>query len=98
METLSIANWSPADYCLTMSNASTVAEEVYARACRADFDAPGFCLIDCGDCTSSLLRQHIVALKAQLAELHRARAGRELVFVSAARFDQQESTKLHRDG
>ena len=40
----------------------------------------------------------LVPLKEGLGEIHQAHAGQDLVFVSAGRFDQQVTTKLHRDG
>src|SRR5438105_4922610 len=40
----------------------------------------------------------MVALKRRLQGIHRSRARRDLVFLSAARFDQQVTTKPHRDG
>ena len=40
----------------------------------------------------------MVSLKRQLQAVHQSRRRLDLVFLSAARFDQQTTTKLHRDG
>jgi hypothetical protein len=50
------------------------------------------------DATSQSLRVFMVRLKERLGEIHRDRAGRDLAFRSLARFDQQATTKFHRDG
>ena len=98
-------SWAPDDYCLTAAvdatgdSLSVLAADVYGRVCRTGFDTPGFCLIDLGaGASSQALRLFMIALKGQLQLLHRARLGLDLVFLSAARFDQQLTTKLHRDG
>jgi hypothetical protein len=76
-----------------------LAEVVYHRVCRNDLSSPGFCLVDLGpDVASTALRQLMLDLKRDMQHMHRRRAGRDLVFLSAARFDQQLTTKLHRDG
>jgi hypothetical protein len=94
--------WSPAEVCLSSVDrvpAETLAATVYERVCRADFRAPGFCLIELGpDATSQSLRVFMVQLKDRLGDIHRARRGRDLAFRSLARFDQQATTKFHRDG
>jgi hypothetical protein len=94
--------WLPADYCLSTATDQpdeSLAVEVYDRLCRTDFAAPGFCLIDLGpEFSSPAQRRFMVALKRSLQVIHELRAGRGLVFVSLARFDQQLTTKPHRDG
>src|SRR2546425_5811636 len=99
--------WSPADFCTTATaptdaedpSPSALAASVYDRVCRTNFNSPGFCLIDLGANTSSQwLRRLMVALKRQMDCIHRSRAGRALVFLSVGRFDQQVTTKPHRDG
>ncbi len=99
------ASWSPADFCLTNSpgkavqDAGELALSVYARACRTDFQSPGFCLINFGsEMSSHEFRAIMVSLYEQLNSIHHERSGRELVVMSAARFDQQMTTKPHRDG
>src|SRR5262245_5803754 len=105
MEALAFEPWAPGDYCLTAlpgpadSHLSELATAVYARACRTDFEMPGFCLVDLGpDATSASLRQVMIGLKGALQRLHRANAARDLVWLSAGRFDQQVTTRFHRDG
>src|SRR5207253_562812 len=76
-----------------------LAETVYSCACRTDFDSPGFCLIDLGAATSSLvLRKFMVELKIELQRIHKTATTRDLAWLSAGRFDQQTTTKFHRDG
>jgi hypothetical protein len=94
--------WSPADYCLTANiddPHEALATTAYERVCRVDFAAPGFCLINLGpDASSVSLRRFMVNLKQAMEKIHQQRKNRDLVFLSAARFDQQVTTKLHRDG
>jgi hypothetical protein len=97
--------WKPTDYFLepNLNDAdgrlADLAGAVYDRVCRDRFDSPGFCLIDVGPSASSRsLRQAMVSLKDGLQHIHQARTGKDLLFVSAGRFDQQVSTKFHRDG
>ena len=40
----------------------------------------------------------MIALKRQMQSIHQDRTGRVLVLMSAGRFDQQVTTKFHRDG
>ncbi len=47
---------------------------------------------------SVAFRQLMVDIKRELANIHAARTDETLVYLSAARFDQQESTKPHLDG
>jgi hypothetical protein len=64
-----------------------------------DFHSPGFCLLNLGaESSSHEFRRFMIELVRQMSLLHRAAAGRELVVATAARFDQQASTKPHRDG
>ena len=98
-------NWQPADYRLPLDIAAgegirpSFVEAVSERTCRTGFDQPGFCLVDLGRGTSSeRQRALMVELKQALAERHQVETGRTLVYQSATRFDQQVTTKLHRDG
>lgn len=71
----------------------------YKQTCRTDFSAPGFCLLQFGtDIDSRSLRGYMVQIKRVMAELYAEHTGRTLVYLSAGRFDQQESTRPHRDG
>ena len=84
-------NWS--------QDTNSVADAVYHRVCRSHLDAPGFCVINLAPTADSVtLRQAMVQLKRQLAEQHRSQTGQTLVSLSAGRFDQQQTTRPHRDG
>jgi len=92
---------SQTEYLLNLTTApdEAVAEGAYERAWRFDFSAPGFCLFDAGPSVDShTLRAWMVHLKRQLSEISQRRTGRPFLFRSMARFDQQETTKLHLDG
>ena len=97
-----VKNWSAPEYCLStqiLEPDSELAALVYSRVCRSDFSAPGFLLINLGrDCDSHALRQFMFKLKGLMRRIYQAQTGRDLVYLSAARFDQQSTTKLHRDG
>lgn len=85
------------DYCLSIEK--DVGNRVYSLACRTTFETPGFCLIDLGrESTSQRLRRTMLDLAASLKSIHEERFRRGLVVVSAGRFDQQTTTRLHRDG
>jgi hypothetical protein len=93
--------YSQADYLLKLTAApdQAVAEGAYERAWRFDFTAPGFCLLDAGPGVDSHnLRAWMVHLKRLLSEISQRRTGKTFLFRSMARFDQQETTKLHLDG
>jgi hypothetical protein len=92
--------WKPIDYCLKTSpdRMEPIATEVYRRVCRSDFADPGFAVVDLGDADSRTLRRAMIELKSALDALHQAQTGRDLAYLSAGRFDQQVTTKLHRDG
>jgi hypothetical protein len=90
-----------ADYLLKLTAApdQAVAERAFDLAWRFDFIAPGFCLFDAGPGVDShTLRVWMVHLKQLLSEIAQRRAGKPFLFRSMARFDQQETTKLHLDG
>jgi hypothetical protein len=93
--------WNPDDYRLSMPGDAdpAIAEAAFDRAWRHDFDRPGFALIDLGPNTSSLaMRSRMVELKDRLNEIAERRGSQRFRFRSAARFDQQETTKFHLDG
>jgi hypothetical protein len=48
--------------------------------------------------TSVAFRQLMVDIKREMATIHQVRCDETLIYLSAARFDQQESTKPHLDG
>lgn len=47
---------------------------------------------------SVVFRQLMVDIKCEMATIHASRTDETLIYLSAARFDQQESTKPHLDG
>jgi hypothetical protein len=102
MDAIARESWKPDAFCISVAKElpdHDLAVAVYDRACRTDFSAPGFCLLSLGpEFTSVAFRRFVVSLKEALQRLHQSRQDRDLVFVSAARFDQQVTTKLHRDG
>jgi len=78
---------------------SSIASDVYRRTCRVTFDAPGFCVLNVGqDIDSVAFRRLMVDLKREMAAIHEEIAGSTLAYLSAARFDQQETTRPHLDG
>jgi hypothetical protein len=105
MGPITVESWSPADFCVDASHGAVrqgVGESAiaaYEMVCRTDFRAAGFCLIDLGaEFSSPALRRLMLALKGEMGKIHQSRTGRDLIYLSAARFDQQVSTKPHRDG
>ena len=96
-----LLKWSPDSICLNsnQSNARSLAGSIYERTCRTDFTQPGFCVLEVGsDIDSIMFRQLMVDVKREMAVIHEAKAGKTLVYLSAARFDQQETTRPHLDG
>ncbi len=94
-------SWDPDSICLRPSkqDVSGIALDVYNRTCRTNFDAPGFCLVNVGNSIGSVaFRQFMVDVKLEMASIHASRTNESLVYLSVARFDQQESTKPHLDG
>lgn len=78
---------------------SDIAEASYRSVFRTDFTQPGFALINLrSNCSSETQRQLMVDLKNEFSRLESGHRGRELVDQSLTRFDQQVTTKPHRDG
>jgi hypothetical protein len=76
----------------------SVATDLYDRTCRTNFDAPGFCVLNAGRAIdSTAFRQLMVDLKRMMAAIHEFKTGNTLIYLSAARFNQQTTTKPHRD-
>ncbi len=102
MQTEQRTSWNVNDYVRAVSSADLTnqfVDDVYRLLCRTDLSSPGFCLLSLGSDTSSeMLRRFMVSLKRRLQTVHQSRRRLDLVFLSAARFDQQTTTKLHRDG
>lgn len=82
-----------------IDTASNLAARVYPKVFRTDFSQPGFALINLGTTFGSQQQRHLmVELKHELARLDHEHRGRKLVYQSLGRFDQQVTTKPHRDG
>ncbi|MDI5920108.1 hypothetical protein QLQ86_04815 [Halomonas sp. LR5S13] len=93
--------WSRDAICLRPSSwvLRSIADDIYRRTCRVNFDRPGFCVLPLGrDIDSVDLRQVMVDLKREMAAIHESTTGNTLAYLSAARFDQQETTRPHLDG
>lgn len=87
-----------------------LAKSIYKLVCRKDFTQPGFALVRQAAVKSSIeQRQSICALKEALSDLYVAdptidfesdseKEERKLDWFNLNRFDQQNSTKPHRDG
>jgi hypothetical protein len=93
--------WKSEVFCLRPKNLDLkeIAQEAYRRTCRTSFDEPGFCVINVGNSIDSVaFRQLMINLKREMANLHASQTQSTLIYLSAARFDQQESTKPHLDG
>lgn len=93
--------WKSARVCLQAGNrnVASIAETLYELTCRTNFDAPGFCLLNLGGAINSQrFRETMVSIKREMAAIHQAQRGNTLIYLSAARFDQQTSTKAHLDG
>jgi hypothetical protein len=94
-------SWSPDRVCFHSQShdVTSLARAVYDRTCRVNFSAPGFCLLNAGNSMGSIaFRQFMVELKSAMAAIHEQLGGKTLIYLSAARFDQQNSTKPHLDG
>ena len=80
-----------------------LARTIYKLVCRYDFTQPGFALVRQTGVKSSIeQRQSISTLKQALSELYfedvASRSVEKLEWFNLNRFDQQNSTKPHRDG
>jgi hypothetical protein len=101
MMTETVIPWSHQMVCLSSEQFAVelLAREVYNRVCRTTFELPGFCVINAGATLGSVpFRQLMVDIKQKMAAIHEQRTGKTLIYLSAARFDQQNSTKPHLDG
>lgn len=94
-------NWPRDSICLRPGSqgADSSAAAVYRRTCRCDFNALGFCVLNLGqDLAPEAFRRWMIDLKRELAAIHERATGKTLAYVSAGRFDQQETTRPHLDG
>ena len=93
--------WPRKSICMRPSSLDvlSIATDIYDRTCRTDFDAPGFCVVNVGNSMDSVaFRQLMVDLKRAIAGVHESKTDSTLIYLSAARFDQQETTRPHLDG
>lgn len=96
-----VRTWPQELICMrpAVLDVQSIAAGIYERTCRTTFNAPGFCVVNLGQSVdSTALRQLMVDLKRSMAAIHATRTGKTLVYFSAKRFDQQESTRPHLDG
>lgn len=92
------AHFSPIPLMETRDMADA-ADNVFEQVFRTELSRPGFIILVLpANAESRNLRQSMVDLKFRLSDLHQARWGESLEYLSLGRFDQQNSTKLHLDG
>src|SRR5688500_9602851 len=85
--------------CPSSLDVQSIAADIYNRTCRTDFDAPGFCVVNAGHRIDSVAFRRLMGdLKRTMAEIHESKTGNTLIYLSAARFDQQQTTRPHLDG
>lgn len=71
---------------------------IYHIVFRYDLLQPGFVLLDLGkEISSESLRENMVRLKNELSQIHQNKIGQKLNYQWMGRFDQQATTKFHRD-
>jgi len=76
-----------------------LADRVLTQVFRTDFTQPGFALVSLGRTVESApLRRIMVSLKERMSDRYREIAGKSLIYLSMGRFDQQTTTRFHRDG
>src|SRR5437764_7680534 len=86
----------PADLA---SGTEALAARLVPVVCRTDFSQPGYALLDLGPVLDPpRFRAAVIALAAALGDAFRNRDGRALWLMWRNRFDQQVSTRPHRDG
>ncbi len=79
--------------------AGAIAADIYGTTCRTGFEMPGFCVVNVGASMDSVqFRRLMVEIKREMAAIHASQKKQTLIYLSAGRFDQQESTKPHLDG
>ena len=72
--------------------------QIYPKVFRKDFTQPGFAVLDFGrDYTAAQLRSTMVALKNGLHARLLQETGYALHYQWLGRFDQQETSRFHRD-
>ena len=95
---------NPSDYLLDLAVShgeagwDRLAVDLYRRVFRTDLSHSGFAVLNLPPGTDSHeLRRTMMHLKRTLAERFGADSGRRLAFHSLGRFNQQHTTKPHRD-
>jgi hypothetical protein len=93
---------APAEYLVKSAPAEDFQEQVsrmFRQTCRVGWDESGFSLLSLGtEGGSSGLRGAMLAILDELSRLCEVHFGAPLVPLSMSRFNQQASTKPHRDG
>ena len=93
---------SASNYLVIAANEVDVlgqAEAIFSLVWRFSFDQPGFAVVDVGtEVSSMMLRSLMVALKQKMSEVAIEKGMRPFNYFSMSRFDQQVTTKFHRDG
>ncbi len=101
MDTHSPPLWSPASYRFVFRPVALheLGEHLYTTVWRQALDQPGFALVEFEDAPSSeQLRQRMVQLVELVNDVAARRGEPRFVYERLGRFDQQVTTKFHRDG
>lgn len=84
---------------MTKVSPKVIALTVFELACRSDFSQPGYALVKQPQIKNSLQhRRAMLSLKESLSDLYLEKSGKKLGWYTMSRFDQKNTTKLHRDG
>ncbi len=93
---------SPAEYTADsgiLADVERLTASMFQQACRVDWKAAGFSLLSLGEHWGSKpLRQLMLEIMDHLSPLCQSHWGRGLHPLSMSRFNQQATTKPHRDG
>lgn len=93
---------SPTEYLAYLSppvDVKELAKTMAGQTCRLDLRSAGFSLLRLGsDCSSKRLRALMLEVFDELSAIHQTEHAEPLVALSMSRFDQQTTTRPHRDG
>ena len=93
---------SPSEYLSagkSSENVPKLAGRMFHQTCRLGFEPAGFSLTQFGsEGDSRRLRQLMLDILDGLSHCSQEQSGRELLALSMSRFNQQATTKPHRDG
>lgn len=97
------STWTPSDYTWELGREQAADSEwpvgIFSSVARSTFESPGFCLVTFEfETDSRALRQMMWSIRLAFAHTHHQRTGRYVHVNSVGRFDQQQTTKPHRDG